>query len=182
MVIYLMPAFPEYAMQDPNEYNRVLQYLNQKSLILHDTTDFHPVLYFYFIDTLAHIDYTLSVLSYNFQSIRNEMSREYLRWRIDEEKKGDRAYFPAFINWLKEFHPQKFELLPVVWSLVYDEASEASYRSFRLVIDPDSNVPPTSAFFFMAIDEFYDQEFLKSLYNGASLSQLLEEFLRERKG
>ncbi len=173
-----MPAFSVYAMQNPSEYNRVLEYLYQKSLILHDTTDFHPVLHFYFIDALAHIDYTLSVLSYNFQSVRNEMSREYLRWRIDEEQKGDRARFPEFINWLKTRDPNKFESIPVVWSLVYDEETKVGYRSFRLVIDPDSNLPPPAGFFFMAVDEFFDSEFLKSLYTGASLSTLFEEFLQ----
>lgn len=168
-------------MQDSNEYSRVLQYLYGKSLILHDTADFNPVLYFYFIDSLAHLDYTISVMAYNFQSIRNEMSRQYLRWRIDEEERGERAHFGEFINWLKERYPEKFDSLPIIWAIVYDDQSPAEYRSFRLVIDPDSNQAPPPAFFIIAIDEFYDQEFLKSLYNGASLATLFEEFLSEKK-
>lgn len=168
-------------MQESNEYIRVLQYLYGKSLILHDTSDFNPVLYFYFIDTLAHLDYTISVMAYNFQSIRNEMSRQYLRWRIDEEQKGDRAYFGEFINWLREKHPEKFDTLPVIWALVYDDQSPAEYRSFRLVIDPDSIQVPPPAFFITVIDEFFEPEFLKSLYNGASLATLFDEFLDTRK-
>jgi len=168
-------------MQDVNEYFRVLQYLYGKSLILHDTSDFNPILYFYFIDSLAHIDYTLGVLAFNFQSIKNEMSREYLRWRIDEERWGDRTYFREFINWLKLNHSKKFDSLPLVWSLIYDDESIAEYRSFRLVIDPDSNQPLPPGFFFTAIDEFYDSNFIKSLYNGASLAILFEEFIRIKK-
>lgn len=160
---------------------QALQHLYRKSLILHDTSDFHPVLYFYLVDSLAHIDYTLTVLVYNFQSIRNEMSREYLRWRIDEEQKGDRALFPEFINWLKTRDRDKFDSLPLVWTLVYDEEVQADYRSFRLVIDPDSNRPPPPAFFHAIIDEFFENDFLKSLYNGASLARLFEEFLQSRR-
>jgi hypothetical protein len=167
-------------MQEPNEYTRIMQYLYGKSLILHDPSDFQPVLRFYFMDSLAHIDYTLSLLGYNTASIRNEMSREYLRWRIDEEEKGDRPHFRGFVNWLKQNHSQKFEDLPVVWSLVYDDESPAEYRSFRLVLDPDSNLAIPPAFFYMAIDEFFDQEFLKSLYNGNSLATLFETYLRNK--
>ncbi|MDD1679335.1 MAG: hypothetical protein LUO93_09180 [Methanomicrobiales archaeon] len=168
-------------MQEPNEYTRIMQYLYGKSLILHDPSDFQPVLRFYFMDALAHIDYTLSLLSYNTASIRNEMSREYLRWRIDEEEKGDRVHFRGFVNWLKQNHPEKFEDIPAVWSLVYDEESPGEYRSFRLVLDPDSNLPVPPAFFYMAIDEFFDKDFLLSLYNGNSLATLFETYLREMK-
>ncbi|MDH7593631.1 MAG: hypothetical protein QHG99_04650 [Methanomicrobiales archaeon] len=167
-------------MQESNEYLQVLQYLYRKSLILHDTSDFHPVLYFFFIDSLAHIDYTVSVLAFNFQSIRNEMTREYLRWRIDQEQIGARVHFPEFINWLKERDRDKFDSLPVVWTLVYDDDSEADYRSFRFVIDPDANRPLPASFFYSAIDEFFENEFLKSLYNGASLARLFDEFVQSK--
>jgi hypothetical protein len=117
-------------MQEPNEYTRIMQYLYGKSLILHDPSDFQPVLRFYFMDSLAHIDYTLGLLAYNTASIRNEMSREYLRWRIDEEEKGDRVHFRGFVNWLKETHPERFDALPAVWSLVYDDESPAGIPEF----------------------------------------------------
>ena len=76
-------------------------HLYEKSLILHDTSLFDKTLYFFFVDALAHIDYTCSIYAYNYQSPKNIMGAEYMRWRIDEEKKGDRVHFPAFIAWLK---------------------------------------------------------------------------------
>ena len=167
-------------MQTVNEYFHAQRYLYEKSLMMENPADFHPVLRFFFIDSLAHIDYTLGVLGFNFMSIKNEMSREYLRWRIDEEKKGDRGYFAEFINWLKEEDPDKFDSLPMVWQLVYDNESSGGYRSFRLVIDPDSNQPIPARFFIDAIDEFFEKDFLKSLYMGASLSNLFETFKGRR--
>ncbi|HZD43716.1 MAG TPA: hypothetical protein VE134_06615, partial [Methanomicrobiales archaeon] len=53
-------------------------------------------------------------------------------------------------------------------------------RSFRLVIDPDSNQPIPARFFIDAIDEFFEKDFLKSLYMGASLSNLFETFKGRR--
>ena len=165
-------------MLETNEYEQVLRNLNRKSLIMHNPSDFHPVLRFFFMDSLAHIDYTMGVLAYNFMSVRNEMTREYLRWRIDEEVKGEREKFPAFINWLKANHPGTFGALPMVWRLVYDTDSPARYQSFRLVIDPDSNTPVPSGFFYDAIQEFFAQPFLMSLYNESGLAKLFEEFIR----
>ena len=82
-------------MQDDNEYLTVLDYFYNKSLMLQDTSGFNKVLYFYLVDALAHIDYTLGVLAYNYGSPKNIMGAEYMRWRIDEEKKGDRAKVPG---------------------------------------------------------------------------------------
>ncbi|HVP24454.1 MAG TPA: hypothetical protein VMS81_00550 [Methanomicrobiales archaeon] len=165
-------------MLETNEYEQVIRQLSKKSLQLHNPSDFHPVLRFFFMDAIAHIDYTLGILAYNFMSIRNEMSREYLRWRIDEEEKGDRARFPAFVNWLKKNHPDSFEKLPTVWRVVYDEENVAQYMSFRLVIDPDSKMAIPAGFFYDAIQEFFAQPFLMSLYSGSKLSRLLDEFLQ----
>ena len=89
-------------MSVDNEYFNILRRLYDKSLILEDITDFHPVLYFYFLDTMAHLDFTLCQLSFNIQSVRNIMNMHYMRWRFDEEKVGDRLHFPEFINWLKK--------------------------------------------------------------------------------
>ena len=50
-------------MNADSDYVHVLEHLYEKSLILHDTSLWHPVLYFYVIDSLAHIDYTLGILS-----------------------------------------------------------------------------------------------------------------------
>ena len=123
-------------MSEDKEYANILEYLYNKNLVLHDTGMFHPVLKFYFIDALAHIDYTLGLLTYSYTSPRNIMSGEYLRWRIDEEKKGDRAHFSRFINWLKEAHPDRFERLPFLWQVIYDEDVQGRLPEF-----PDCNRP-----------------------------------------
>jgi len=166
-------------MQDENEYLTVLDYLYGKSLMLQDTSGFNKVLYFYLIDSLAHIDYTAGILAYNFGSPKNVIGAEYMRWRIDEEKKGDRAKFPAFINWLRENKPEKFKVLPSLWQMIYDTEDPASYRSFRIVIDPDSKQPLAANFFFAIIDEFFEPEFLKSLYADASLGRLFAAYCAE---
>jgi hypothetical protein len=158
-------------------YLAVLTHLYEKSLILHDTGMFHKVLYFYFIDALAHIDYTCSIYSFNYQSPKIIMGGEYLRWRIDEEKKGDRAKFPSFVNWLKCEHPEKFANLPSVWQMIYDTEDPAGYRSFRIVLDPDSRNEISTNMFFIMIDEFFDPDFLKSLYSDASLATLFDAYI-----
>lgn len=163
-------------MQDDNEYLTVLDYLYGKSLMLQDTSGFSKVLYFYLIDSLAHIDYTAGIYAYNYGSPKNIIGAEYLRWRIDEEKKGDRAKFPGFVNWLKETHPETFEKLPSLWQMIYDPGDPASYRSFRIVIDPDSKSPVPTDFFYAIIDEFFEPEFLKSIYADASLGQLFASY------
>jgi hypothetical protein len=164
-------------MQADNEYEQVLSYLYEKTLILHDTALFNKVLFFFMMDSIAHIDYTLSIYSYNYMSPKNIMGAEYLRWRVDEEKKGDRTRFPGFINWLRDEYPEKFAALPSLWQMIYDTEDPAGYRSFRIVIDPDSKSPVASGFFMAVIDEFFDQDFLKSLYEDASLSMLFKTYL-----
>ena len=163
-------------MPEDNEYLRVLDYLYEKTLILEDTSGFNKVLYFYFIDALAHIDYTAGIYAYNITSPKNIMAGEYLRWRIDEEKKGDRAKFCGFINWLRENRPETFAALPSLWQMIYDNEDEASYRSFRIQIDPDDRSPLSSGFFYAVIDEFFDKEFLKSIYDDASLGTLFRSY------
>jgi len=163
-------------MQDNNEYMQVLRHLYGKSLVLHDTGSFNRVLWFYFIDSLAHIDYTASLCVWNYESPKNIMSGEYLRWRIDEEKRGDREKFTGFVNWLRENRPEKFSNLPSLWQMIYDSEDSAGYRSFRIVLDPESRNPVPADYLFAMIDEFFEPEFLKSLYEGASLSSLFNEY------
>lgn len=163
-------------MQADNEYITVLSHLYEKSLILHDTGMFHKVLNFFFVDSLAHIDYTASIYAYNYQSPKIIMGGEYLRWRIDEEKKGGRAKFPAFVNWLKCEHKEKFSRLPSLWQMIYDEEDPAGYRSFRIVMDPDSRSEIPADVFIIMIDEFFEPDFLKSLYADASLAILFDAF------
>jgi len=164
---------------DENEFQPVLSYLYEKTLILQDPGQFNKVLYFFLIDSLAHIDYTAGIYTFNILSPKNIMGGEYLRWRIDEEKKGDRAKFPGFIMWLEKHHPEKFAALPSLWQMIYDENDPASYRSFRIVLDPDSRNPVPIDFFYVIIDEFFEPEFLKSLYEDASLSTLFKRYISE---
>ena len=166
---------------EKNEYHHVLDVLYGKSLVLESVGDFNQVLYFYFIDSIAHIDFSVCILAYNYHNVRNKMNMEYLRWRIDEEKKGDRAYFPEFINWLKEEHPEKFGTIPSLWREIYDKSTPAGYRSFRISIDPNSNQPTTTNQFLAWIEEFFSKDFIKSIYKGASLDQLFNEFMAVRK-
>jgi len=164
---------------EENEFLSVLSYLYEKTLILQDTSLFNKVLYFYLVDSLAHIDYTAGIYAFNIMSPKNIMGGEYLRWRIDEEKKGDRAKFPGFINWLKENHPVKFASLPSLWQMIYDDEDPAGYRSFRIVLDPDSKAPIPIGFFYAIIDEFFETEFLKSLYEDASLATLFNVYIAQ---
>ena len=163
-------------MPEENEFLTVLDYLYEKSLMLQDTSGFNKVLYFYLIDSIAHIDYTAGIYAYNFGSPKNIMGQEYLRWRIDEEKKGDRPKFAGFINWLRVNHSEKFTTLPSLWQMIYDTEDPASYRSFRIVLDPDSKQPIPPDFFYAVIDEFFEPEFLKSIYDDASLAGLFRTY------
>ena len=165
-------------MNEDREYVHILEHLYEKSLILHDQTLWHPVLDFYFIDALAHIDYTVGLMTYNYQSPKNIMAGQYLRWRIDEEKRGDRAKFPAFVAWLKANHPGRFDDLPYLWRRIYDPDDPASYRSFRIVLDPNTREPIRPHVFYNMIEDFFKTEFLKSLYDDASLANLFREFQR----
>ena len=166
---------------EKNEYHNVLDNLYSKSLVLESVGDFNQVLYFYFMDAIAHIDFSVCILSYNYHNPRNKMNLEYMRWRIDEEKKGDRAYFPEFINWLKENHSEKFNTLPSLWRQIYDNSTPAGYRSFRISINPSSNQPTPVSDFNKWIEEFFSQDFIKSLYQGASLDRLFNEFMATKR-
>jgi len=170
-------------MDVENEYKDAMKHLYERSLMMENPSEFHPVLRFYFMDALAHLDYSIGVLAYNIMSVKNELSREHLRWRVDEAEKEDRPLFRAFINWLEDNHSEKHETLPMVWQLVYDRQNKVGYRAFRIVLDPDSTRPTPVRFFFDAIDEFFDPGFLKSIYAEGSLGRLFEEFKRpEREG
>ncbi len=167
-------------MLEENEYFRVLQHLYNKSLILEDVNDFHPVLWFYFLDSMAHIDYTLCTLSFNYQSVRNIMNMQYLRWRLDEQKLEGRENFPAFINWLKKEQPDVFDSLPLLWQEIYDEDSEAMYRSFSIVFDRDTRQPIKPQIFMGMIEEFFERRFIRTIYKDASLGRLFDEFMKNR--
>ena len=50
-----------------------------------------------------------------------------------------------------------------------------------LSLDPDSRQAIPANFFTAVIDEFFEQDFLKSLYEDASLSTLFKAFIAEQK-
>lgn len=164
-------------MSSDSEYVHVLEHLYEKSLILHDESLWHPVLAFYYMDALAHIDYTVSLMAYHYKSPRVMMSGEYLRCRVEQEKNGDRPKFRAFVNWLKANHLNRFDALPTLWRRVYDDDDAACYMSFRIVFDRDSRDGLPPHVYWSLIDEFFKPEFLKTLYSDASLGELFEEFI-----
>ena len=84
------------------------------------------------------------------------------------------------MNWLKANHPESFAALPTVWRIIYDEENAARYQSFRLVVDPDAKLPVPAGFFYDAVQEFFAQPFLMSLYTGSKLARLLEEFIQSQ--
>jgi len=61
--------------------------------------------------------------------------------------------------------------------MLYDPEDPAGYRSFRIVLDPDSRQPIPPEVLVAIIEEFFDQDFLKSLYEDASLSILFTTYL-----
>jgi len=166
-------------MSSDSEYVHVLEHLYEKSLILQDETMWHPVLAFYYMDALAHLDYTVGLMAYHYKSPRVMMTGEYLRCRVDQEKLGDRPKFPAFINWLKEKDPGRFDALPTLWKRIYDGDDEARYMSFRIVFDRDSREPVRPHVYRSLIDEFFKADFLKTLYSDASLASLFDEFKKK---
>jgi len=168
-------------MIEKNEYMRELEYLYSKSLVLESASDFDPVLWFHWLDAVAHIDYTLSVAGYSYESPKSIMAGEYIRWRIDEEKKDDRPLFKPFINWLKKNHPDTFASLPGLWQGIYSDDDPAQYRSFRIILDPASSKPIPAYIFHTFIDDFFTKNLLKSIYKGASLSKLFATFRSEYK-
>jgi len=98
---------------------------------------------------------------------------------VDQEKLGDRPKFPAFINWLKEKDPGRFDALPTLWKRIYDGDDEARYMSFRIVFDRDSREPVRPHVYRSLIDEFFKADFLKTLYSDASLASLFDEFKKK---
>ncbi|MCP1661763.1 MAG: hypothetical protein D5R99_08265 [Methanocalculus sp. MSAO_Arc1] len=163
-------------LMEKNEFSRELDYLYSKSLVLESISDFHPVLWFHWMDAIAHIDYTLSIAAFSYESPRSLMAAEYMRWRVDEEKLGDRPLFKPFINWLKSEHPDTYARLPALWQGIYSDDDPAQYRSFRIVLDPGTTKPMPATFFHSMIDEFFKKDLIKSIYTGASLSRLFETF------
>lgn len=165
-------------MPEVNEYARVLQTLYSKSLILEDTSDFHPVLRFWYFDALAHLDYSISLLSYNADSPRNLMSREYLKHRADQAQDEKLSRFPGFLAWLEENHQDDFEKFPLFIQKIYSSKDPASYRSFKINFNPDDRRPIPVEHFQMMVEEMFERSYLSALYNGSSVAEKFTEYSR----
>ena len=165
-------------MLEVNEYARVLGVLYNKSLILENISDFHPVLRFWYFDAMAHLDYTISLLSHNGDSPRNMMSREYLKQRSDLAEDTQLKIFPAFLVWLKDNHSEEFEKFPLFIQKIYSPEDPASYRSFRITLNPDDRRPFPPETLQMMVEEMFDRSYLSALYNGSSVAEKLQEFSR----
>lgn len=159
-----------------NEYSNEAEHLSHKSLILENPSKMVPALYFYFIDTVAHLDYTLSALAYNPESIRCTMTAEYLRHRVDLAKEGDNALFPEFMIWLRDTNQEMFESTPMLWQLIYDPDECTRYMGFRIVLDPASRTPLPPQFFHDMTDDIFSQQFLRSIYPTGVLGKLFAEY------
>ncbi len=165
-------------MLEVNEYARVLQTLYNKSLILEDTSDFHPVLRFWYFDALAHLDYSISLLAYNADSPRNLMSREYLKHHTDEAQDEKLKIFPGFMAWLEVTHPEDHEKFPLFIQKIYSSSDPASYRSFRIILNPDDRRPMPPETFQIMVDEMFERSYLTALYNNSSVATKLDEYIR----
>lgn len=159
-----------------NEYSNEAEYLYYKSLILESPSEMDPVLYFYLIDAVAHLDYTLSSLAYNPDSIRCVMTAEYLRRRVDLAKEGDNALFPGFMVWLRDTNQEMFESCPMLWQLIYDPDECTRYVGFRIVLDPASRTPLPPQFFRDMADDIFSQQVLRSIYPAGALGKLFAEY------
>ncbi|MDD1724810.1 MAG: hypothetical protein LUQ07_06755 [Methanospirillum sp.] len=158
------------SMIESNEYEKVLETLYNKSLILENVSDFHPVLGFWYFDALAHLDYTISLFAYNPDSPRNLLSREFLKFRTDEAQKEPYSRFGRFMVWLKTEHPEEYEKYPLFIQNIYDPNNIASYRSFRITLDPDSRQPIPSQVLRVMVDETFDKAYLASVYKGSTIA------------
>ncbi|HPY59095.1 MAG TPA: hypothetical protein PLG55_00025 [Methanospirillum sp.] len=165
-------------MLENNEYERVLKTLYEKSLILENLSDFHPDLSFWYFDAMAHLDYTISLFAYNADSPRNMLSREYLKYRKDQSMEGNLGKFDGFMNWLRENHPEEYEKFPLFIQKIHDPSDMASYRSFRIVLDPNDKKPTSPAVLNVMIDEIFDKAYLASIYNGSPVARMYDQYMK----
>ncbi len=164
-------------MLEVNDYARVLQALYNKSLILEDTSDFHPVLKFWYFDALAHLDYTITHLAFNADSPRNLMSLEYIKHRTDTAQDEKLKVFPGFMAWLEANHPEEHEKFPLFIQKIYSPSDPAMYRSFRIILNPDDRRPIPPETFQIMIDEMFERSYLSALYNNSSVATKLNNYI-----
>ena len=168
-------------MLQKNPYTPEMGYLYHQSLILESPSDMDKVLYFYWIDAIAHLDYTLSALVDNVDSIKCTMTGEYLRYRVDVKKQGDYALFPEFMVWLRDNHRDEFENTPIIWQLEYDPDENGGYIGFRIVLDKDDKRPLTPQFFHDMTDDLFNKDFIAGLYPTGFIAKRFAEFKEGKK-
>jgi len=163
-------------MIETNEYMQALQALYAKSLVLEDRSAFHHVLGFYHIDALARLDYSISVLAYNPGSPKVILSHDAIRRRLDEANSGDCALYPQFMKWLETKNPEIYEIFPLFIQNIYSQTHPASYRSFRIVLDPESKRPMPAHYFHTMAEEMFDPQYLNMIYKGSKAAKLFDEY------
>jgi hypothetical protein len=163
-------------MIETNEYMQALQALYAKSLVLEDMSAFHQVLGFYYIDALARLDYSISVLAYNTGSPKVVLSHDTIRRRLDEANTGDYALYSQFMIWLEARSPEIYEIFPLFIQNIYSKTHPASYRSFRIVLDPESKLPMPAHYFHMMIEEMFDPQYLNLIYKGSKAAKAFDEY------
>jgi len=159
-----------------NEYTPEMEYLYHNSLILESTSEMDPVLYFYWVDAVAHLDYTISAMAHNVDSIKCIMTGEYLRQKVEVKKNGDYAQFPAFMLWLRDNHKEDFENTPMIWQLEYDPDEAGGYMGFRIILDPEDKRPLLPPFFHDMIDDLFNRDLIAGLYPNGFLGRRFAEF------
>ena len=163
---------------ETNEYAQVLQGLYTKSLVLEDISSFHPILGFYHFDALARLDYSISVLAYNTSSPKVLLSHDAIRRRLDEAKTGLYVQYPHFMAWLEIRHPDIYEIFPLFIQNIYSKTHPASYRSFRIVLDPERKLPMPAHYFRIMIEEMFDPQYLNIVYKGSKGAKLFDEYTK----
>ncbi len=168
-------------MSESNEYTIVLDKFYKKSLILENMSDFHEVMKFWYYDALAHLDYTISTQAYNGDSPKNLLIVDYLSSHTKLGKTEPYSLFPEYMKWLFNNDSEEYIKFPLFLQKIYNQDDKASYRSFRIVLDPDNNRPLPSQTLFMMVDEMFDKAYIAALYNGSRISKLFDEFKEEHK-
>jgi len=100
-----------------------------------------------------------------------------MKCRKDKTLEGNLARFDGFMNWLRQNHPDEYEKFPLFIQKIYDPSDMASYRSFRIVLDPNDKKPTPPAVLMMMIDEVFDKAYLASIYNGSSMAHLYAQYM-----
>ena len=70
------------------------------------------------------------------------------------------------------------EKFPLFIQKIYSSHDPASYRSFRITLNPDEKRPIPPETLQMMVDEMFDRSYLSAQYNGSSVAEKFTEFSR----